>query len=290
MSLLTLVQNCLSELSLPTTNFVVGNPNTTVGQMLALANREVKLLRAKYDWPQLRKEHLFTLVPGQAAYPFPTDLDRVIFRTQWERGYKWELIGPLSPQEWQVYKSGITVSGPRQKFTAKVQYDVGAKFFIDPTPDSAESTHVTVFEYQSRSCVRPRTWEAGTYYATGQAVWYDGLSWRANVGGFNAVDAPDTDTPTFVDSSGIIWGRITAVYDSFLTDTDESVISEDVLALGVQARYLRVIGNDDSSLRQEYELLAQREATAIKSAPTLSMTREFPRYLLSPANIPEGNF
>lgn len=82
-----------------------------------------------------------TLTFGQLRYAFPTDFDRLVERTEWDRTDHWELIGPETPQEWQFLKSGWISTGPRMRFR-----QLGNLFQIWPFPANAMSLG---FEYVS---------------------------------------------------------------------------------------------------------------------------------------------
>jgi hypothetical protein len=82
-----------------------------------------------------------SLTFSKIAYSFPADYDHSLNQTYWDRQYRWQMLGPLTPQEWGVLKSGIVPTGPRRRF--RVQ---GNKFLLDPAPTS---NNVLVYEYIS---------------------------------------------------------------------------------------------------------------------------------------------
>jgi len=47
----------------------------------------------------------------------PTDFDRLIDRTQWDKSKRWEMLGPETPQQWQWLKSSYISTGPRIRWT-----------------------------------------------------------------------------------------------------------------------------------------------------------------------------
>jgi hypothetical protein len=53
---------------------------------------------------------------AQNKFDLPSDWNRQIPQTEWNRTQRWELLGPKSAQEWQTFKSGIVSAGPRQRF------------------------------------------------------------------------------------------------------------------------------------------------------------------------------
>lgn len=82
-----------------------------------------------------------SLAFGQDTYALPVDYDHMIPQTQWDRGFRWQLLGPMSPQEWQVLKSGLSPTGPRRRFRL-----IDGAFVVDPVP---YDTNQLVFEYYS---------------------------------------------------------------------------------------------------------------------------------------------
>src|SRR3990167_3537777 len=48
-----------------------------------------------------------TLTFSQIRYAFPTDFDRLVDDTQWDKSQNWALQGPETGQQWQWLKSGF---------------------------------------------------------------------------------------------------------------------------------------------------------------------------------------
>ena len=162
-SLLQIIQTTCDEVGLPRPSVVVATTDDQVRQLLALANLEGEELAARAGhvggWPRLRMEHTITLATSTDNYAFPSDLQYFINSTGWDRTNDWQLLGPLSPQEWQVIKSGITVTGPRRRFRIMAN-----RIYVDPTPTASEDGNTLVFEYYSNSWCQ----SSG---GTGQSAW-----------------------------------------------------------------------------------------------------------------------
>lgn len=153
MSLLTVVQAVAEEVGIDEPGAVATSTDKNVVQLFRLANRSGRRL-AKMNWAVLQKEHTFTTVNGTASYDLPSDFDRFLDGTMWDRDQYWSLRGPLSPREWQVYKSGLVASATvRSRFRVKPDTRVN-KYFLDPTPTSALDH---VFEYASNQWVKDST-------------------------------------------------------------------------------------------------------------------------------------
>lgn len=86
---------------------------------------------------------------AQESYALPSDLAYLIVQTEWDRNFRWQLLGPLDAQEWQVIKSGISPVGPRMRFRI-----MQGQFYINPV-GSATSVYTDniVFEYVSTQWV-----------------------------------------------------------------------------------------------------------------------------------------
>lgn len=183
MTLLQMVQQAAAEVGQTAPTFLVSNTDTTAIQMLALANREgrevSKMAGPWGGWPVLRGEYTFSTVISTASYSFPVDFQWLIVQTGWDRTYKWQLIGPVSAQEWQVLKSGIAVTGPSFRFRI-----MAGQIYLDPTPTVVDAL---VFEYykntwcQSNAAtpVAQSLWAADTdTYLLEDDLMILGLKWR----------------------------------------------------------------------------------------------------------------
>jgi len=85
---------------------------------------------------------------GQFAYPVPGDFERAIDNTMWDRTRYWQMRGPLSPQQWQFYKSSVFSRATIQRrirFRRLANEQVN--LLIDPVPTDNGSS--LVYEYVS---------------------------------------------------------------------------------------------------------------------------------------------
>lgn len=148
-TLIEIVHAACGELGVPQPVAIVGSTDAQSVQMLALMNREGKELAAREGaaggWPRLNKEHPITLIANRDFYDFPADLQYFLNTTAWDRTQKWPLKGPISPQAWQILKSGTIGSiGPRRRFRL-----MRGLLYLDPVPSVSEAGQQLVIEYQS---------------------------------------------------------------------------------------------------------------------------------------------
>lgn len=83
---------------------------------------------------------------SQVKYALPSDFDRVIDRTDWDKSQHWEMLGPETPQQWQWLISGYISTGPRVRYRL-----LDNLFQIWP---ALGSVHTLGFEYISNAWVR----------------------------------------------------------------------------------------------------------------------------------------
>lgn len=82
---------------------------------------------------------------GQVNYAMPSDYQRMVNKTQYNKSNRWSVIGPKDAQEWQWIKASYITTGPRMRYRMQ-----GNKFAIWPAPSS---NVILGFEYQSGSWV-----------------------------------------------------------------------------------------------------------------------------------------
>lgn len=287
MSLLTMIQNVCLEQGLPRPESVISSTDLTTRQLLAIANRAVREMRTRAVWPSLSKEHAITLVDATASYAMPYDYDRQIHRTHWNRNRKWEILGPMTPQEYQFRVRGIVSTTPRQYF--RMSGWAERQFHVVPTPTSSDAGHIISFEYQTVSAVRARPWETGTTFAAGEYASSEGNNYYTILGGVTGATAP-VHTSGSVSDGGVTWDFYGSPYDTFRVDTDESVLDENVLGLGVQWRFMQQKGLAYEKIEVEYERALNREITAEIGAKTLSLVSRGAPFLLSSMNIPDTGY
>lgn len=199
MALLDLLQNVADEIGLTRPSAIVSSTDQTTRTLLALANREGKILAKRWAWQAMIKTYTFNTVASQVQFAIAdkiSDFDYLIHETWWLRGQKRPMGGPLSPQDWEQLL-GNAALGPYPSFRV-----LGGNFEMLPVPSAGISA---AFEYKSTSWCQ----SSG---GTGQAAW-----------------AADTDTGILSEDTmamGIKWRFKQAkgmAYDEDFRDYEEQV-------------------------------------------------------------------
>ena len=148
-TLLTIVQDAAGEIGIEKPTTVIGSTDTDAAKLLAMSNREGRSLARSAEWTVLQRLHTFTTTASTEEYALPTDYDRLITGTEWDRSDYEPLIGPISPQHWQAIKSGLIGQGivDRRYRIVRSSTTNLRTFRVDPTPTANGDT--LAFEYIS---------------------------------------------------------------------------------------------------------------------------------------------
>lgn len=103
----------------------------------------------------------FTL--GQSDYTLPSDFDRPIDGTLWDRSRYWEMRGPLSPQQWQTFKSSLIGKASIQRRFRFRRIGSSLVLSIDPVP--TDNNAALVLEYVSTAWCQSLLGTAQTAWA-----------------------------------------------------------------------------------------------------------------------------
>jgi hypothetical protein len=92
---------------------------------------------------------------GQSDYALPSDFKRPIDNTFWDRSRFWSMRGPMSPQQWQLYKSSVIGKASIQRRFRFRNISGTMVLSIDPVP--TDNGSYLVFEYVSTAWCKSST-------------------------------------------------------------------------------------------------------------------------------------
>lgn len=148
MSLLTICQRAARKLSISVPSAITsatGNKDAML--LLEIAQEEGYELARRANWSALRKEHSFTTVAAdsQGSASIPSDLSLFVPETFFNRTARRPVFGPVTPQEWQQYKTNLCVPSDPQWIRR------GASLLMAPTQGAGQSVY---YEYISTKWAR----------------------------------------------------------------------------------------------------------------------------------------
>lgn len=159
MTLLTIAQNAADEIGITRPSVVAASSDGNVQKLYRYANKVGNRLMKLVGWQALRKERTFTAIAGETQTGIiPSDFDRIVTETFWDRSNARLISGPITPAEWNGRKA-VSYSGPDYKFIYR-----GGVVSISPVLAGGESL---AFEYVSNKWVLAVD---GTTYKTGFTV------------------------------------------------------------------------------------------------------------------------
>ena len=141
MSLLTIIQAVADRIGIVRPTAAIGSSDSQVRNLLGLIQQEGKDLAVRYNWSALTKEKTFTATATAAqSGALPTDFDRFINGSMWNRTRDNCIEGPLSAQDWQAIQATVA---PNVTEAFRVR---GSSLLITPTPTAGDSY---AYEYVS---------------------------------------------------------------------------------------------------------------------------------------------
>jgi hypothetical protein len=136
---------------------IISSTDPAVEKFLRLSNKVGKRLMKVFAWQILRKEQTFTSVATEEQTSIlPSDFDRIVKETFWDRTTPVKITGPASPSEWQGLKARSYSDTSYPKFAYR-----GDGLLVIPTLAAGKSL---AFEYVSKNWCQ----DSGS---TGQTAW-----------------------------------------------------------------------------------------------------------------------
>jgi len=177
MSLLTIVQDAADDIGILRPTSVVGNGDEDVKKLLRMANKVGDRLMRVFDWQIISKEQTFTSVATlEQTSILPSDFDRFIPETFWNRTDIFLISGPITPSQWQGLIASSYSDTEARKFHIR-----GGSVYVQPVLGAGKTL---AFEYVSKNWCQDAS-------STAQSAW-----------------AADTDTGIINEeliTKGVIW-------------------------------------------------------------------------------------
>lgn len=158
MSFLTLIQNSAKRLGLNNPASAYNSSDNQVVQLVALAQEEGIELMRRHPWQVLTKETTFTGTAAAAQTgAIPSDFDRFVDETFFNRTKKRPVFGPISAQDWQ-FSQAVVATTLVESFRVR-----GDSILITPTPNG---TDTYAYEYISNKWCQSSGGTAQTAWAS----------------------------------------------------------------------------------------------------------------------------
>jgi hypothetical protein len=296
-TMLQLVQQVTAELNLAVPTYVQGNPSQDVQQVLALMNAAGKELTKEYDWQALEKE-----------YRFYTNFVNTIGSCV-QNGYvitgipstaglnsNYMVTGNSFPQDTYIVSvdslNQVTVN---QKCSAtQIEQSVLFSQTIYPLPTDYETiTDRTQWDKSKHwEMLGPEDaqqwqWLKSGYISTGPRI-----RWR--ILGTTFQTWPPMNTSEYLGfeyrSNGWAESATGTPQQSFIADSDVTLLDDRLLVLYTKLKYFQVKSFDTTALQQDYFRYLNVVKANDKGSPNLSFAPYPAKVLIGYANIPDTGY
>jgi hypothetical protein len=297
--MLQLVQQTAAELNLSIPSFVIGNPSQDVQQILALMNGSGYDLIKEYDWQALQVQYRFytqsltanaTTVNGSFNLTFAAGTDLSAVTSQWQ------LTGYNIPQDTYVVSADNTTkvvvmsqmatgNGIQSVVCAQTAYDLPFDFeTITNRTQWDKSKH---WEMLGPEDAQQWQWLKSGYISTGPRV-----RWRILDNQFQIWPVMNTNEYLGWEYRSKGWARSAAgaIQNSFLADTDTTVLDDRIMVLSTKLKYFQIKSFDTTALTQDYQRYLSIAKSSDKGAANLSFAPYPSKVLIGYANIPDTGY
>jgi hypothetical protein len=296
-TMLQLVQQVTSELNLAVPTYVAGNTSQDVQQVLALMNRAGYDLVKEHDWQALELEYRFYTtaitttcdtingVEALTAIPSTAGLDNT-----------YSIVGTSIPQDTYVdtVVDSHSITTTQKCSATSVGGTVTFSKTIYPLPPDYETitdnTHWDKTKHwQMLGPVDAQQWQwlKSGYISTGPRV-----RWRILGNTFQIW--PPYNTQEYLGfeyrSKGFVRSATGQVQNSFVADTDTTVLDDTVLVLATKLKYFQIKGFDTTGLQQDYMRYLSVAKANDKGSATLSFAPQPSAVLIGWENIPDTGY
>jgi hypothetical protein len=305
LTLLQIVQTACHELGLPAPSQVVGSTDLQIIQLLALVNRDGSDLYQSRDWTCLQGEHIINLetpiTQTGTVVEGSTDITDLSDTSVIQAGaYSVGGTGQPAAQRVSEILSATSVrcemestaSGVAQTMTfARDTYNL-------PTDLSRYISHTWWDRTNHWMLIGPQSpqfdqWQRSGIVTTGPRIRWRQIGRRPTAWRVwpppTSQSVPDALVFEYV-SDGWVEHEDGTFGKRFTADSDLSLLDDDALILGVKWRLWQIKGFDYAAMQTEYVDYVNRLKARDGGMPDLSMTRRSYPYLLTSANVQDGNF
>lgn len=145
-----------------------------------------------------------------------------------------------------ICSTAITESDTEPTGTTTAADDDGVWTYV-----SAWAGDTLSFEYITRSFLLPQNWAASTSYGASAYVNCNGNIYQKPTGTATSGTTAPSGTTTSSDGT-ITWTYISAAYETVLADTDLVVFDDDLVKLGLRAKWIEEKGGDYQAAADEF--------------------------------------
>ena len=298
-TMLQLVNQVQSELNLAVSTSVAGNPNQDVQQILALMNGSGYDLLKEYDWQALQVQYRFytqaittnaTTVNGSTTLTVPSGLDISGVTSQWQvTGYNinqdTNVVSANNTTKQIVMSQMANGSGTGSVVLAQTAYSLPDDF--ETITDRTHWDKTKHWEMLGPEDAQQWQWLKSGYISTGPRI-----RWRILDNQFQIWPPMNTNEYLGWEYRSKGWARSATgtLQNSFIADTDTTVLDDRIMVLATKLKYFQIKSFDTTALTADYNRYLSVAKANDKGAPNLSFAPYPSKVLIGYANIPDTGY
>jgi len=227
-------------------------------QLLHILYAVCEELRQAKVWPVQKRKYSFDLEASRSQYPLPQDFYSPLLMTHYDQDNVELLQGPLLDFEMGYRLYGLDNAGFKgyRIFGPDFNPNTGkGQFEINPTDSTGGRT--ISFEYISKNLFLPKHWAATTVYTSGMYVNVSGNIYLSDTNGTSGSTPPSTQAANITDGT-TRWDYVATPYETIIDDNDINLFDDDVVKLGLRAKYFEGKGEVWESAQAEFNRRIER--------------------------------
>jgi hypothetical protein len=296
-TMLQLMQQCTTELGIPTPNTVVGNSNLDVVQLLGLMNANGYELLRRADWQGLTKQHTFyteaistTGTWTDSAYTITGIPSTVGLSTAYQvqgvgiPNATYILSVDSLTQVTLNYEPTESVTGGALQFQ-KVKYDLPSDYVS--TVNRTHWDKSKRWEMVGPESAQQWEWLLSGYISTGPRI-----RWRIFGNKFQIWPGMNAGELLGFEYRSNSWAESAAgiAKTSFTADDDTAIYPDRLMVLGTKLKYFEAKGFDTTALYRDYLMELETSIGQDTASPNLSFAPRPGTVLIGYDNIPDSGF
>jgi hypothetical protein len=296
-TMLQLMQQCTTELGIPTPNTVAGNSNLDVVQLLGLMNANGYELLRRADWQGLTKQHTFYTESISTTGTW-TDSAYTITGIPSTAGLStaYQVQGVGIPNATYIlsvdsltqvtlnYEPTESVTGGALQFQ-KVKYDLPSDYVS--TVNRTHWDKSKRWEMVGPESAQQWEWLLSGYISTGPRV-----RWRIFGNKFQIWPGMNAGELLGFEYRSNSWAESVAgiAKTSFTADDDTAIYPDRLMVLGTKLKYFEAKGFDTTALYRDYLMELETSIGQDTASPNLSFAPRPGTVLIGYDNIPDSNY
>ena len=297
--MLQLVNQVQSELNLAVSTSVAGNPNQDVQQILALMNGAGYDLIKEYDWQALQVQYRFytqaittnaTSVNGSTTLTVDGGTNISSVTSQWQiTGYNinqdTNVVTANNTTKQIVMSQMASGTGTGSVVLAQTAYNLPSDF--ENITDRTHWDKTKHWEMLGPEDAQQWQWLKSGYISTGPRI-----RWRIIDNQFCIWPVMNTQEYLGYEYRSKGWARSATgtVQNSFVADTDTTVLDDRIMVLATKLKYFQIKSFDTTALTADYNRYLSVAKANDKGSPNLSFAPYPSKVLIGYANIPDTGY